>query len=103
MTGGYQAPRCECGHTPGDHVSSGRRSLAGFMRSDFNGGRCLVDGCGCSRFACGHIAQNDGAQGAAMKRGGMSAAGPAGPPSDPPSAPRDAAWSANPRHPVWRS
>lgn len=42
--------KCECGHLSGDHTSSGRRSLAGFMRGDFNGGRCLVQGCGCLGF-----------------------------------------------------
>lgn len=41
---GFQVPRCECGHTPADHASSGP-SLYARPR-----GRCMAPGCDCKQF-----------------------------------------------------
>lgn len=42
---GFVVPKCECGHTPGDHL--GARTT--FPHPSIPG-RCMVPGCGCKRW-----------------------------------------------------
>lgn len=50
---GWQAPRCECGHTEGDHrcVVTPRRAIVGV---------CLMAGCGCPKFSAADSAVTAG-------------------------------------------